>query len=348
MKAAVLTEYGKFEYLDVPAPQIKDTEVFVKVTAASICGTDQHIFKGEFHPRTQLPLIPGHEFVGIIEDTGKNVSGYKAGDRVAVDPIIWCGKCPACEIGHFPACSSLKLLGIDMDGGFAEYVAANESMLYTIGAGISDRDSALVEPYSIGFHASKRAGVQPGDTLAFYGAGKIGQPIMQAARTITDNTVFVVDVVAKRLEIAKDAYPDIITINAREENPVDVIMDKTGGKGVDIAFEMAGDPFIPKGHVNPVREAIRSIRGAGKVCVLSLENTEVALVMKELIWKEGVLITSRVSHGEYKDALEHLAVGDLKPEALISSVMPLERTQEAFEMIEKEPQNYLKVILENS
>ncbi len=185
MKAAVLTEYKKIQWQDVPEPEIGDSDVLIKISYASICGTDQHIFNGEFHPRTKLPLIPGHEFVGEIADTGKNVSGFNVGDRVAVDPIIWCGKCPACEIGHYPACTSLKLLGIDMDGGFAEYVASKDSMLYKIDPAISDRDAALVEPYAIGFHASKRAGVQDGDTIAFYGAGKIGQPIMQAARTIT-------------------------------------------------------------------------------------------------------------------------------------------------------------------
>ena len=348
MKAAVLTEYGHFEYLDVPKPKIKDSEVLVKITSASICGSDQHIFKGEFHPRTKLPFIPGHEFVGTLAEIGKNVTGYKAGERVAVDPIIWCGKCPACKIGHYPACTTLKLLGIDMDGGFAEYVAADASMLYKIADSISDRDSALVEPYSIGFHASRRAGVQKGDKLAIYGAGKIGQSILQASRTITQEMLFIVDIIPKRLEVAKTAYPEIITINAREENPVDVIMDKTGGEGVDIAFEVAGDAKIFEGRTNPVREAIRSIRGAGKVCVLSLENTEVSLVMKELIWKEGLLITSRVSHGEYKDALEHLAIGDLKPEALISAVLPMERTQEAFEMLENEPEKYIKVLLTNS
>ena len=348
MKAAVLTEYKKIQWKDVPEPEISDSEVLVKVSCASICGTDQHIFNGEFHPRTKLPLVAGHEFVGTIAEMGNDVTGYKMGDRVAVDPIIWCGKCPACEIGHYPACTSLKLLGIDMDGGFAEYVAAKDSMLYKIDPAISDRDAALIEPYSIGFHASGRADVQNGDTLAFYGAGKIGQPIMQAARTITDNTVFVIDVIEKRLELAKNAYPDIITINALEENPVDVIMEHTGGRGVDIAFEATGAALVPEGRVHPVREAIRSIRGAGKVCVLSLDDIEVALVMKELIWKEGILVTSRVSHGEFKDALEHLARGLLHPEALISSVMPLNRTQEAFEMIEKEPENYLKVLLKTS
>ncbi|MFC1528665.1 zinc-binding dehydrogenase [Candidatus Latescibacterota bacterium] len=346
MKAAVLTEYKKIQWKDVPEPEIGNSEVLVKVSFASICGTDQHIFNGEFHPRTKLPLIPGHEFVGTIAEIGGDVTGYKPGDRVAVDPIIWCGKCPACEIGHYPACTSLKLLGIDMDGGFAEYVASDASMLYKIDPVISDRDAALVEPYAIGFHASKRAGVQQGDTLAFFGAGKIGQPIMQAARTITDNTIFVVDVIEKRLDMARSAYPDIITINALEEIPVDTIMKHTGGRGVDIAFEETGATYKIDGRVHPVREAIRSIRGAGKVCVLSLDDIEIPLVMKELIWKEGTLLTSRVSDGEYKDAIEHLAKGVLHPEALISSIMPLNQTQEAFEMIENEPQNYLKVLLQ--
>ncbi|MFC1509077.1 zinc-binding dehydrogenase [Candidatus Omnitrophota bacterium] len=345
MKGAVLTKYKNIEWKDVPVPQIQETEVLVKVTSASICGTDQHIFNGEFHPRTSLPLIPGHEFVGTIEALGGAVTGFTAGERVAVDPIIWCGKCPACEIGHYPACTSLKLLGIDMDGGFAEYVAADKSMLYSIDSSISDRDSALVEPYSIGYHASKRAGVQAGDKVAFFGAGKIGQSIMQAARTISGNSFFIIDVIQKRLDIAKNAYPDIIAINALDNDPVDVIMELTDGRGVDIAFEMTGNTLAIDDRVHPVREAIRCIRGAGKVCVLSLDDIEISLVMKELIWKEGLLITSRVSHGEYREALDHLAIGDLRPEALISAVMPMSKTQDAFAMIENEPENYLKVIL---
>ncbi|MBT4485823.1 MAG: alcohol dehydrogenase catalytic domain-containing protein, partial [Candidatus Latescibacteria bacterium] len=103
MKAAVLTEYKKIQWQDIPEPEIGDSEVLVKVSFASICGTDQHIFNGEFHPRTKLPLVPGHEFVGTIAEIGNNVTGFNPGDRVAVDPIIWCGKCPACEIGHYPA-----------------------------------------------------------------------------------------------------------------------------------------------------------------------------------------------------------------------------------------------------
>jgi len=348
MKAAVLTEFKQIEWKDVPEPKIDDSQVLIKVSYASICGSDQHVYNGEFGPRVTLPVIQGHEFVGTIAEMGKDVNGYNIGDRVAVDPIVWCGKCPACRIHHYPACTSLKLLGIDMDGGFAEYAAAKGTMLYRIDDSVTDRDSALTEPYSIGFHASKRAGVKAGDTLAFFGGGKIGQHIMQAARTITDNTLFLVDLVDKRLELAQSAYPDIITINPLRDNPVDAIMDHTNGRGVDIAFEETGDAHILDGRVHPVREAIRSIRGAGKICVLSLGDQEVSLVMKELIWKEGILVTSRVCHGEFRDALDHLAQGVLHPEVLISRVMHMSEAQEAFQMLEKEPENYLKVLLTTS
>lgn len=347
MKAAVLTQFEHIEWKDAPDPSFGDDEVLIKVAYASICGSDQHVFKGEFGPRVTLPTIQGHEFVGTITGMGKNVSDWNIGDRVAADPIVWCGKCPACEIGHYPACTSLKLIGIDLDGGFAEYAVAKASMLYRVPDNVSDRDSALTEPYSIGFHATKRAGVKPGDTLAFFGGGKIGQHILQASRTVTQNTLFLVDRIDRRLEIARSAYPDIITINPLREDPVSVIKERTNGRGVDIAFEQTGEAIVGEGRVHPVREAVRSIRGAGRICVLSLGDQEVCLVMKELIWKEGTIVTSRVCHGEFQDALEHLAKGVLHPEVLVTEVLPMKEAQRAFEMLENEPDRYLKVLLKN-
>ncbi|TFG95870.1 MAG: hypothetical protein E4H13_12855, partial [Calditrichales bacterium] len=153
MKAAVLTEYNRFEIKDIPMPEPGENQVLVKVDFASICGTDLHIFKGEFHPRTRLPFVPGHEFAGTVQQVGKAVTQIRTGERVAVDPILWCGECAACKIGHYPACTALKLLGVDMNGGFAEYVVADAGMLYPVGNGVSPHDAALVEVYSIGFHA---------------------------------------------------------------------------------------------------------------------------------------------------------------------------------------------------
>ena len=345
MKAAVLTEYNKFEWKEVPDPQIKPNEVLVKVNYASICGSDQHIFTGEFHPRTQLPLIPGHEFAGEIAKTGSQVSDAKKGDRVAVDPIIWCGECPACQIGHYPACTSLKLIGIDMDGGFGEYVAVPEDRLYHLDDNITDKEAALIEVLSIGFHASNRGEVKQGDSIAIWGAGKIGQCILQAIKTKTNGPVFIVDPVESRLEMAQKSYSDITTINPTKENPVERIKKETNGKGVDIAYEAVGHADPIDGVAHPVRSCVQSIRGAGKVVPLGLSDEPAPLNMKELIWKEAQIISSRVSHGEFSESIENLKARKLKAENLITEVLPASQAQEGFRLLEEKPQEHLKILL---
>lgn len=348
MKAAILSEYRKMEWKEADIPVISGNEVLVKVSYGCICGSDQHIFLGEFHPRTHVPFIPGHEFAGYIAEKGPDVKTLNIGDKVAVDPIIWCGKCPACKIGHYPACTSLKLVGVDLDGGFSEYMKVPESMIYKVPAQIPDEHAALIEVLSIGFHASNRAQVKQGDTIVIWGAGKVGQCILQAVRTKTSNTIIMVDILAERLNISKKAYPEVHIIDASKENPVDKIKQITHTKGVDIAFEAVGHAIDLPGVVNPVRGCVQSIRGAGKVCVLGLSNEPSPLVMKELIWKEGTIITSRVSHGEFSETIENLEKGTLNPDVLISDILHPSKAQHAFEMLESEPEKHLKILLKFS
>lgn len=346
MNAAVLTEYKKVEWKSVDIPEISGNEVLIKVSYACICGSDQHVFLGEFHPRTRLPLIQGHEFAGTIVGTGPDVKNFKSGDRVAVDPIIWCGHCQACKRHHYPACSTLKLVGIDLDGGFSEFMKVPELMLYKVGDKIPEQHAALIEVLSIGFHACKRAGVRAGDTVVIWGAGKVGQSILQALKTKTRNTVILVDILDERLAMAKKAYDDVQIINATRTNAIEKINEITGNEGVDIAFEAVGHTKDLQGVVNPVRGCIQAIRGAGKVCVLGLSTEPSPIVMRELIWKEGTLITSRVSHGEFAETIENMNLGTLKPSSLVTDIMPPSRTQQAFEMLEDEPQKHLKILLD--
>ena len=345
MKAAVLEKYGKLRWSDVADPRIKPGEVLVRIKNASICGSDQHVFRGEFHPRTSTPLIPGHEFAGVVEETGRDAKRFSRGDLVAIDPIIWCGNCEACKRGHYPACSSLKLLGIDLDGGFAEYIAVPEHMLFPVDGRVDAKYAALVEVLSIGFHATRRAGVKENDSIVIWGGGKVGQSILQAAKLFTRNRIFLVDILDKRLQRAKTAYPDIETINSAKTDPVEYLKSATQGKGVDIAFEAVGHPEKVENEIHPIRSCIRAIRGGGIVCVLGLSDEPVPMVMKELIWKEANIITSRVSHGEFSECIEHLEKGNLKPESLISMEIEASRAQEAFELLESEPENHLKIIL---
>ncbi len=346
MKAAILKKYNEFSVDEKAIPTMSDDEVLVKVQFASICGSDQHLYKGDFHPRTKLPFTPGHEFAGVIEKTGNHVSGYKVGDKVAVDPIIWCGECDACKNEHYPACEKLRLIGIDQDGGFAEYVSVPPSMLYKVPENVSHEHAALVEVYGIGFHACKRAKVKSGDRIAIFGGGKVGQCVMQAARTKTKGQLFVVDIVEGRLDMIRKSYPDVRTINARKEDPVQVIKNETNGHGVDIAFEVVGHAETIPNRVNPVRGCVQSIRGGGVVCVLGLGDEPIPIVYKELIWKEAQIIASRVSHGEFAEAIEQLSKGNLKPDALITAIMPVDQIQDAFHLLEQQPDKYLKILLD--
>ena len=325
-----------------------DQDVLIQVKYAGICGTDQHIFSGEFHPRTKLPMIPGHEFGGVIVETGKQVKKLKKDDLVAVDPIIWCGECGACKKGHYPACISLKLVGVDMDGGFGEYVAVRETMCYQMPENTDPKYAALVEVLGIGFHACNRAKVNAGDSVLIWGAGKVGNCILQAAKTKTDQHIILVDILDERLRKAKNAYPDVHTVNAKQGDPIEAIMSITQGRGVDVAFEAVGHAEAVSGAENPARGCINSIVGGGTVCVLGLADQEFPIVFKELIWKEGTIIASRVSHGEFAEVIDHMAKGGLKPDALVSSIFPMEHAQKAFQKLELQPEKELKILLENS
>jgi threonine dehydrogenase-like Zn-dependent dehydrogenase len=348
MKAIRLKAYNELVVEDIPDPSIKNDQVLIKVNYASICGSDQHIVKGDFHPRTKLPMTPGHEFSGTIVETGSQVHDYKPGEKVAIDPMIWCGKCPACQRNHFPACTSLKLLGVDMDGGFAEFVAADANKLYRLSADIPDQYAALIELYSIGFHACHRAGVKKGDTVAIWGAGKVGQVILQAARTITENTIYMVDILEERLKVSHQNYQDVVIINAEKENPVDVIQDRTNGNGVDVAIEAVGHSKTIDQQPNPVQSSILTIRGAGTVCVLGLSGEESPILTRDLIWREAKIVASRVNQGEFKDVIDHLSAGNLKPDILISKEINPSQTMEAFQLLENEPENYMKILLKMS
>jgi threonine dehydrogenase-like Zn-dependent dehydrogenase len=345
MYAAVLEKYGQFKWKEIAYPDMGNDEVIIRVECASICGSDQHIFRGEFHPRTPVPFVPGHEFVGRVIQTGAHVKNIKEGDLVAVDPIIWCGNCPACLHKHYPACTSLKLIGVDMNGGFGQYINIAESNLYKVNPLVPAEHAALVELYGIGYHACNRAGVKPDDSVIIWGAGKVGHAIMQAVKTKTKGMVIMVDILAKRLQKAKEAYNDIYIINAMQEDPVESTMKITNGKGVDVAIEAVGHYVEIAGIHNPVRSCIQSIRGAGTICVLGLGNDTVPLLMKELIWKEARMIASRVSHGEFAEAIENLERNYLNPQVMITDILNPEEIQKGFEMLETDPENHLKIIL---
>jgi len=346
MKAGILYGDRQIRLGDAPEPEIRPDEVLVAPAYAGVCGTDLHIYRGEFHERVRFPAILGHEFGGIVEQTGTAVSGIKAGDRVAVDPILSCHRCPACLSGHINACRSLKLLGVDLDGGFGERVAVPSSSIYALPENVPLEHVPMVEMYGLGHHILQRGQVQPGETIAILGAGRLGLSVLDVLCHSAGAAVTVaVDVHPFRLEKARQLGVDHV-INAAHEDPLERIAEITGGTGLDCVIECVGHYQELKGQEPPLAQAVNMIRNGGRIVTAGLGEQLTAVHFKTLVLKEGVIIASRVTRGEFSRALRLLAKGLLHPGALITDRVPLSEISAAFEKVDREEPGTIKIVLD--
>ena len=346
MKAGILYNDRDIRMGDAPDPRLKPDEVLVESGFAGICGTDVHIYRGEFHERVKFPAIQGHEFGGVIRQVGQDVKEYKAGDRVVVDPIISCHNCPACLTGHLNACRTLKLLGVDLDGGFGQYVAVPVSHLYRLPDNVPMAHAPMVEMFGLGHHVLQRGQVQPGETVAILGAGKLGLAVLDVlCHSASPALTMVTDLQPFRLEMARRlgaAY----TINVAQEDPVARVMEMTQGVGVDCVIECVGHYHEVAGREAPLAQAVKMIRTAGRIVTAGLGEQLSAVHWKTLVIKEAQIIASRVTLGEFPRAIRLMEKGLLHPEWLITHQMPLKDITTAFEKVDGEDPKTLKVVLD--
>jgi 2-desacetyl-2-hydroxyethyl bacteriochlorophyllide A dehydrogenase len=344
MKAAVLVGDKEFTFKEVPDPHPKDDQVLIRVHWAGICGTDLHIYLGEFKHRVTYPRIPGHELSGVVESVGKNVSHFKRGDKVVVDPIIWCNQCTACLDGHHNACHFLKLIGIEMDGAFAEYVVADAEKVFKVPDSIPLRNAALTELFSLGVHAVRRAMIEPGDKVVILGAGRLGLSVLESIKQTGASWVCSVDLLKNRLEIAQKIGADL-TINAREKDPVEEILSLTGGFGVDRVIETVGPVTEVQNRMRPMAQAVRIVRYGGRIVVMGQGAQSSPVVWSEVVMKEAQIVGGRVTLGDFPRTLRLMPQGKFHPDLIISGERSLEKTGEAFELLEDKPDRYLKFLI---
>jgi L-gulonate 5-dehydrogenase len=344
MKAAILTADKEIRFGQVQQPYPKDHQVLIRVHWVSICGTDLHIYLGEFKPRVAYPRILGHEFSGVVESVGREISHFKKGDKVVADPIIWCNQCPACLNGHHNACKFLKLIGVDIDGAFAEYVVVDGDKVFKVPEVLSLRDAALIELYSIGVHSTRKAMIEPGDRAVVLGAGRLGLSVLEVLKQTAASWVCSVDLLENRLEIAKRLGADLV-INTRQQDPVEKILSITDGLGVDRVIETVGTAAEIKNRVMPVEQAVRMARHGGRIVVMGMGSQSTPVFWKECVEKEIQLVGSRVTLGDFPRALSLMVQGRFHPDLFISNEFPLEETGKAFRLLEEEPDRYLKFLI---
>jgi L-iditol 2-dehydrogenase len=342
LKALIYTKPYSFEYSDFPEPVVGDDDVLIRVRACGICGSDVHGYTGETGRRIP-PLIMGHEAAGIVEEFGKNVSGFEKGDRVCFDSTVYCNKCEACRAGLINRCDTRQVLGVSVPafkrhGAFAEYVAVPWWIVSKIPDELSFINAALLEPASIGTHAANRAPISNNDTVVVIGAGTIGLFILQGARLRGAAKVIAVDINEFRLDLAKQIGADRL-INPLKSDLSEAIGQETDGKGANVTLEAVG-------YARTFADAVSVTRMGGHIVAVGNLEKKAEFDLQQLVAKEHTFIGSYASSGEFRDCIELFASGKINVEPLISDVLPLAEGPGAFDRLLKAEENLLKIVLE--
>jgi L-iditol 2-dehydrogenase len=343
MQALVLHAVGDIRLERVPIPVPGPGQALIRVAAAGICGSDvPRIFE---HGTYRFPLIPGHEFSGVVEQVYAADPSW-IGRRVAVKPLIPCHQCRYCQIGAFGQCASYDYLGSRSDGAFAEYVVVPVENLVPLADGVSLVATALCEPAAVALHALRQGGVQPGDAVAILGCGPIGMLLAQWARLWGAGTVLLVDIDAAKLSLA-DQLGLGLTCNARSEDPVAWAERVTAGQGVALVVEAAGVAAT-------LVQALQIARPLGQVVLMGNPSGDVTLpqqVVSQVLRKQLRITGTWNSHfaalpvDEWQVVADMLAAGRLDLDAVISHRVPLAEGVAALEMMRSRGEFFNRVVL---
>lgn len=325
MKAAVF--YGKHNIKceEREYREIDKSEILVKVKACGVCGTDIHIFNGEEGSAAVTPpIILGHEYSGEVVEVGKNVTDIKIGDKVVIDPNIYCGECENCRNGKKQLCENLKALGVNIDGGFSEYCIVPKEQAYVFN-NITFEEAAMIEPIACCLHGINNIKIRPGDKVLILGAGAIGLIMLQLAKISGASEVVVSEPIKKRRDAALELGADY-TLNPMEEGFKDELK-KYSGKCPDVIIECTGNKYVI--------ESAFDISGRGtKILLFGVSSPDVKVEISpfEIFKKELIIKGSLINPDTHLSALNLISNGRINMKPIITHKFKLDKIEEALEM----------------
>jgi len=318
MRVARLHGIGDVRLRDEPIPTPRADESLIHVTAVGICGSDLHWFGqgGIGDARLTQPLVLGHEFVGVVE------SGLQRGTRVAVDPLIACGKCEPCQEGNPNLCLAHRFAGHGSDdGALREYIAWHSDCLFPLPDALSDEDGVMLEPLGIALHAVDLAHLRPGMTVGVYGCGPIGLLIIQVARRSGAARVLATEKLAHRLDAARACGAEVFAADGDEAR---AILAATHQRGVDVAFEVAGENAA-------LDTTLTTAKYGGCVIWAGIPEDDRATITASSARRKGLTIkVVRRMKYTYPRALDLVTRGLVEVRSLVTHRFPLEKIGEAF------------------
>ncbi|RPI18031.1 MAG: hypothetical protein EHM61_28990 [Acidobacteria bacterium] len=323
MKAAVLKGPGELVAEARLCPEPGPEDILIKVHTCGVCGTDSHLFHGE-HLVT-FPVVPGHEFSGTVEEVGGKVRHLKVGDPVTIDPNIVCGVCPFCRRGQIQLCEQLTAVGVNRDGGFADYCLAPAEQAYHLPDGLTLEAGAFAEPLACCLHGLDRARFSRGAKVLILGGGSIGQLMLQLVRSGGASKVVLSEPRENRRRLALKLGADA-AVDPSESHAVLALREATEG-GADLTIECAG-------HEKAVEQALAATRRGGVVLLFGVSSPEAQAHIRpyDFFLRELTLVGSFINPFTHQRALEILAAGQVNTSPLVSHRFPVEQTVEALRM----------------
>lgn len=327
MRIAKLTSARCISLCDAPAlSDPRPGMALVEVKVVGICGTDMHVFNGK-RSDVSFPRVMGHELSGVVTATGEGVDNVQIGDRVVLDPVMSCRSCAVCRKGRRNVCADVKCFGVQMDGGFQDYIEVPADQLYKIPDKVSFREAALAEPFSITANIIARSGLKGGESMAIIGAGTVGLCLIQAAKGMGVR-ILATDINDDKLAAAKEFGCDVVVNTARES--LEEALDAFAPDGVDVILDAVGVSAL-------FEQTVALAKPTARVVVIGFDGNPARIAPVDITKRELTIIGSRMNSGRFPTVIEWLEKDMIKPDMMISAVFSLEEIQQAFELATSDP-----------
>lgn len=327
MKAALWYDKKDVRVEDIEEPKVTKDGVKIKVKWCGICGSDLHEYLGgpifipvgTPHPLSKnvAPVVLGHECSGKVVEIGEDVTKFKIGDRVVIEPIVACGKCPACKEGKYNLCTSLGFHGLcGSGGGLAEYTVFPEEFIHKIPDDMSYEQAALIEPMAVALHSIRIANFKVGDTALVLGSGPIGLATIELLKAAGAKLIVVLQRKSIRQEYAKRAGADLV-LDPNEVDIAEEVKKVTGGLGVDVAFETTGAKI-------GFDTGINSLKFEGTMVITSIWEKEVSFNPNSLVFSEKKIVGTLAYRHEFPATIALMSDGRVKAEGYITKKIVLD------------------------
>lgn len=334
----VMTEPGKIEFRQVDIPKPGPDQVLVKIKKIGICGSDIHVYHGT-HPYTTYPVTQGHEVSGQITEVGEYVKDLNVGQKVTIEPQVFCGRCHPCLHGKYNLCERLKVMGFQTTGTASEYFAVDASKITPIPEHMTYGEGAMLEPLAVTVHAAKRFPGVKGAKAAVLGCGPIGILLIQTLKAMGADQVLATDISSMRLDLARRMGADYI-VNTKEQDFAQALLEAFGPDKADVIYECAGSDIT-------MDQAIQNARKGSSIILVAVFGKRASVDLAKLNDSELDLNTSMMyRHEDYVDAIRFVDEGKIQLKPLQTAHFAFADYQAAYEYIDGHREETMKVIID--